>query len=341
MPKFVNNKVIQANLTEHPAVKFWRALGSDRVRPKAIVILKERREKKKGKSAVYRLEGVGPAGISVIAKRCRRATATIERTIYEDILPHLPIPTLHYYGFFEEPEGEFCWLFLEDAHGEEFSARSAQHRALAARWLGAMHTSAADRANAALLPDRGPRYYLEQLRSGSNTILQGLDNPMLNRDDVAILRNILSQYELLESRWSEVEKLCDNIPQTLVHGDFVAKNMYVRTSEDGIGVLPFDWENAGWGVPTADLAQSPPSSTHFSANPNITVYGAMVQNFWPNVEIETLRCLAKFGTLCRLLVAIEWAAQSLAYEWVQGSMSKMNVYESRLAGAIRAVDLGG
>ena len=105
-------------------------------------------------------------------------------------------------------------------------------------------------------------------------------------------------------------------------------------------MLPFDWEMAGWGLPAADLAQSPPSSTYFSANPDITVYGAMARNFWPSVEIETLKCLAKYGTLCRLLVAIEWAALSLAYEWVQSAMSKMNVYESRLAGAIRAVDLG-
>jgi len=163
---------------------------------------------------------------------------------------------------------------------------------------------------------------------------------MLNSDDIAILWNILAQYELLESRWSEVEKLCDNIPQTLVHGDFVAKNMYVRTSEDGIDVLPFDWEMAGWGLPAADLAQSPPSSKRFSANPDIAVYGTMVRNFWPDVEIQTLRRLAKFGTLCRLLAAIEWTAQSLAYEWVQRPISYMSVYQSRLAETIRVMDLG-
>jgi hypothetical protein len=94
-------------------------------------------------------------------------------------------------------------------------------------------------------------------------------------------------------------------------------------------------------MPTADLAQSPPSSRHFSANPDIAVYGAMVQSFWPGVEIETLRYLAKFGTLCRLLAAIEWAAQSLAYQWVQSTMGKMNVYDSWLADAIQALDLGG
>src|SRR5438094_1019393 len=145
-------------LREHPAVQAWRELQPRRVEPESIETLQHR-----NKSAIYRLEGVGPGGSAVIAKRCRQVTALVERAIYEDILPHLPIPSLHYYGFVEE-EGPFCWLFLEDAGGEKYSPSIREHCVLAGRWLGRMHTSAARIAAAARLPDRGPSHYLEPLR---------------------------------------------------------------------------------------------------------------------------------------------------------------------------------
>lgn len=343
MPKKNANRVIRTNLYEHPAIQFWRTIQPKSDEPTVIEILKEARHKKnsnKKKSAVYRLKGIYGNGSAVIAKRCLRNAAAIERTIYQEILPRLPVPTLDYYGFLEEPDSNYCWLFVEDAAGQDYSPHKSEHRSAAGRFLGLLHASATSIDATARLPDRGPQYYLDQLRAAANTILRNLDNPALTGNDIMILRKILAQYELLESRWGEVKALCDNIPKTLVHGDFVAKNMYVRTSEEGVRVFPFDWEMAGWGAMIADLAQSPPSSTRFSANPDITVYWAMVRDFWPGVELQTLRYLAKFGTLFRLLVSIEWAAQSLAYEWIQGTMSRMNVYESRLANAIRVVDLG-
>lgn len=339
MSRRTTNKVILTNLINHPAVMAWHEINPYRVKPMAVVVLKEQRAKGH-KSAIYRLEGVGLAGSNVIAKRCRRNVAVLERTIYEKFLPLLPVPTLHYYGFFKEPESEFCWLFLEDARGEAFSPCNEQHRILAARWLGAMHTSVLDHADISLLPNRGPQFYLEQLRTGSATILQSLDNPRLKSDNIEILHKILAQYELLESRWGEVGQLCDIIPKTLVHGDFIAKNIFVRANEESIDVLPFDWEMAGWGTAAADLAQSPQSLPGLAANPDIKVYAATVRNFWPDVEIQTLNRLAKFGTLCRLLAAIAWAAPGLATDWVQRTISYMRLYESHLAGVIRSVELG-
>jgi hypothetical protein len=339
MSRRATNKVVVTNLLNHPAVLAWQEINPYRVEPVAIVILKEQRAKGH-KSAIYRLEGVGPAGANVIAKRSRRKGALLERTIYEEFLPLLPVPTLLYYGFFEEPDSEFCWLFLEDARGEAFSSCNQQHRTLAARWLGAMHTCGVDHADIASLPNRGQRYYLEQLRSGSTTILQSLDNPRLKSDHIAILRNILTQYELLESCWGEIGLLCDNIPKTLVHGDFIAKNIFVRSNEGSFDVLPFDWEMAGWGEPAADLAQTPQSLRGLAANPDITVYAATVRDFWPEVELQTLKRLAKFGTLCRLVAAIAWAAPGLATNWVQRSVRYMHLYESHLSDIIRSVELG-
>lgn len=326
MPKFMTNKVIQTNLIEHPAVKFWLALGSDRVKPEAIVILKEQR-KKHHKSAIYRLGGIGPAGISVIAKRCRRVTAMTEHTIYEEILPHLPVPTLSYHGFVEEPDSEFCWLFLEDAGCEEYSRHVEEHRALAARWLGTMHTSAMGVAATARLPDRGPRHYLSHLRSARDTILQNFANPALTAQDREILNAILSQFDFVESNWSKVEKLCEGMPRTLVHGDFVGKNLRIRRSSAGIALLTYDWETAGCGLPAADLVQA-----------DIAVYWSVVRDCWPNINFQDLQRLVNIGILFRKsLAAINWRTQSLASEWIEHPMSHMIVYEARMRNAIRAL----
>jgi hypothetical protein len=119
------------NLLEHPAMKGWRTLWPRWVEPKNIETLQKRR-----KSTVYRLEGVGPQGTDVIAKWSWLAKARVERTIYEEVLPHLLTPTLCYYGFVEEENGEFGWFFLAYADGEKYSPHIEEHRVLAAQWLG-------------------------------------------------------------------------------------------------------------------------------------------------------------------------------------------------------------
>jgi hypothetical protein len=55
-------------------------------------------------SCVYRLGGVGRRGASVFAKRCTARYAHVERSIYQEILPHLPISNLTLYGCVEQPE---------------------------------------------------------------------------------------------------------------------------------------------------------------------------------------------------------------------------------------------
>src|SRR5207244_4047785 len=161
----------------------------------------------------------------VIAKRCPRAQALLERTFYEEILPHLPVPTLRYYGSEEEPDTGFCWLFLGDADGEPYSPLLEEHRVLAARWLSLLHMSSTCVTPARRLPDRGPDHYLRHLRSAREAILRHLANPGIPAGDMTVLRSIVSRCDFLESRWDSAEKLCDGIPRTFVHGDFKVKNL--------------------------------------------------------------------------------------------------------------------
>jgi len=326
--KHATIEVLRTDLPEHPAVKAWGKLLPGRVEPESIEILQEHK-----KSAVYRLVGVGPRGSTIIAKRCWTATALIERAIYEEILPHLPITALRYYGSTQDEDDEFCWLFLEDVGSERFSPLIEEQRALVARWLGMMHTSAARVAAAARLPDRGPSHYLEHLQSARETILRNLTNPALKPDDVALLETILSQCDVLESRWSQMEKCCEGMPSTLVHGDFRPKNVYVRTDHAGTGLFPIDWETAGWGVPAADLA---PSRELLPAHQlDMTAYWFIVRECWPSLDFQAIQRLANVGRIFRRLAYISWESTSLAYEWLEKPMKAMRTYQAELADAIQ------
>src|SRR5437773_4807818 len=114
------------NLLDNRVVRAWAALKPVRVEPEGIEILKL-----KSKSSVYRLVGVGQGGSSVVAKRCRTATASVERMIYEEFLPRLQQPALRWYGFVEEPDEDYGWLFLEDAGAGAYLPSCEEHRTLA------------------------------------------------------------------------------------------------------------------------------------------------------------------------------------------------------------------
>jgi aminoglycoside phosphotransferase (APT) family kinase protein len=190
-----------------------------------------------------------------------------------------------------------------------------------------MHTSAARLAAAARLPDRGPSHYLEHLRSARHTILHNLTNPALSGDDVTVLHAIVSQCDLLESRWSQVETCCAGVPSTLVHGDFRPKNVRVRADQAGLALFPLDWETAGWGVPAPDLASV-----------DLTAYWSVVRECWPTLDLQAIQQLANLGKVSRWLAAISW--ESVASEGLArpiANMASMRVCRAALSDAIKAV----
>ena len=195
----------------------------DKHRIGSIEILREGR-----KACIYRLHGAGPSGASVIAKRCRSGSADVEKTIYEEILPCLPISTLNYFGCVDEPETEYRWFFMEDAGSQEYAYSIDEHRKLAARWLGQMHVSAASIPAVSRLPDRGAKHYLNHVQSSRELIQNNLNDPALNSQDLEVLKTVLSRLDLLESRWDRLEEFYDRFPRTLVHCDLGKQNLRVR-----------------------------------------------------------------------------------------------------------------
>ncbi|OLC13748.1 MAG: hypothetical protein AUH29_12035 [Candidatus Rokubacteria bacterium 13_1_40CM_69_27] len=319
----------QASLMSHPAVHAWRHLYPHS-EPHRIVPLRI----SKRKSRVYRLEGAGPAGCAVVAKQSRKADAVIERTVYEEVLSGLTIPSLRYYGFLGEPGAEHCWLFLEEATGARYSRLLAADREQAARWLGLLHTSAAEAAAKARLPEGGPGRYRDSLRSARKGIQQNLGNPVLNPDDVEFLEEVLERLAELDADWNRLEEVCDGAPWTLVHGDFNGKNLRLRPASTGTTVLVYDWEDAGWGVPAVDLAQQAVSSSALSANPDISTYWSTVRERWSNASPETVGRLASCGTVFRTLVALYWESFNLATEWASNFVGNIQLYDAELAHAL-------
>ena len=316
-------KIYKADLTKHPATQAWLKLHPQMSLPLRIVELKPTHRK----SAVYRLDGAGPEKSAVIAKRCLNKTAMIERKIYEQILPNVPVSTLKYYGTLEELYSDYSWIFLEDAGDIWYSNSNAEHRTLAAKWLGSMHTSTSQMVSNDFLPDKGAMYYLNVLRSTRKTIERNLSNPALQADDIVLLNAIVDQLDGIESNWDKVDKFCETIPKTLVHGDFVGKNVRIRHCQNGNALFPFDWESAGYGVPAPDLESL-----------DIIAYQTTVAKSWLSLDIKKAQRLAKIGRIYRVLMLISWASENLSYPWVEKTIQNyMSFYHSWLSKSIRAI----
>jgi ATP-binding cassette subfamily B protein len=316
--------VIRSGLEDHPAVKAWSRLGAAG-QPRALTVLKD--SKWKRKSAAFRLEGCGPDGTSVIAKRCKPSGAELESRVYTDVLPHLPIPTLSYHGMIEDG-GEWRWIFVEDAGGERYSPLDPEHRRLAARWLAALHGSAAEIPEARRLPDRGPDHYLRHLRSARDAVIRQLGDRAAEREEVRLLATLLVQLEVLDSRWDEVGAFCETLPRTFVHGDLSRSNLRVRAGAAGMDIVAFDWEKAGWGVPAPDVARLGPRNRlpaarfresgefpGFCLDPCLETYGSALGNGSAHRDRETLELMATVGNLFRCIATIDWTSRRFTPAW--------------------------
>jgi aminoglycoside phosphotransferase (APT) family kinase protein len=319
---------ITTGVARHPAVAAWRDVCGSRVLPECVQVVAER-----ASSAIYRLVGVGPRRSDVIAKRCPSAVGALERTIYQDVIRHLPVTAPRFYG--SKPDDGGCWLLLEDVGARRYSASNEAHRALAGRWLGRMHTEAA-RCPAASgaarqLPDGGPGRYLEHLRAACEAVERNLSNPALRPADVALLTRVVAGHRQLATRWDGwVAVACAGIPATLVHGDFRPKNAYVREDARGTQLFPIDWEMAGWGIPAADLTRV-----------DLRAYSAVVRERWPDVDLDAVERVAAFGQIFRLLAAIGWETTNLAFsapELLIRPLEGIRVLAGQLDDAIRAAE---
>jgi ATP-binding cassette, subfamily B, bacterial len=335
------------DLSGHPAARAWRSLGG--APPAHITVLKSKRFRKRG---VYRLERAGPEGAPVIAKICKRKTAEVESTIYEELLPHLPMPSLGYYGTVPEGDNQHCWLFLADAGTERYSPIDPEHRRLAGRWLATVHLHATEFARDADLPDRGPRHYLVHLLNARDEITRHLRRRNVTNGDGLVLADLLSKLELLESGWDEVTAFCDTLPRTLVHGDLVPKNLRIVRNGHGPGLAIFDWETAGLGSQAPDLSQlldpersqlslqrEPKRISRFSAHPCLDTYRAVLGAGEAEPDVQTVAQSAAVGSLFRCLAGLDWTCSGGTADWCP--IDDFRVYSGWLGDAMQTAGWSG
>src|SRR5256714_9665668 len=316
-------------VNDHPAVRAWRTLHPASSEPETIMIVNQ------GKHfAVYRLGGTVADGSAVIAKQRPPADLAVERLVYQDVLPQLPVPSLRCHGYLEEDDRGIGWLFIEDAGREDYAPLVGQHGTVAGHWLGLVHTAAACVAAPAGLPQLESDYYRARLGAAHDMMLRTLPSPALQTDDRAILRTAADQCAYLESRWDQVVDVCSCVPRTLVHGDLATKNVRLRRSRTGTGLVAFDWEMAGWGIPAIDLAQD----TLHSVSPDLCAYFSVVRHSWPHLELEDIRRLADLGGVFRRLMVLSWARTYYhEAQWAVPGLKELRQYYSELSHAIEAL----
>lgn len=162
------------------------------------------------------------------------------------------------------------------------------------------------------------------------TDFAAIAHPAVSASDRDVLNAIARSLATVEPRWSRLEDICARMPHTLVHGDFVPKNVRVRKRRGRLDLVAFDWETAGVAPPAVDLALLD------ATDADLRRYLAIVRDVWPALRIRDLRQLSRVGNLFWLLHALYWAGRSFAHDWVQHAMWDLIEYDRDLRIALLA-----
>jgi aminoglycoside phosphotransferase (APT) family kinase protein len=186
-----------------------------------------------------------------------------------------------------------------------------------------MHTALAGRPERCALPTRDTDYYRGLLEHSGRAIAEGLRNPALAAEHLPGLRAVLRRTALLLECWPEVERLCAAMPHTLVHADFVAKNVRVHERRGTSTLEAFDWENAAWGLPAIDLTAI-----------DLDEYSRAVRGAWPAFGRSDLRTVARVGRVFWFTSCIAWESWAFATDSVRRLTRNLPVYERELRRAM-------
>jgi aminoglycoside phosphotransferase (APT) family kinase protein len=145
-----------------------------------------------------------------------------------------------------------------------------------------------------------------------------------------VLAAALEQCDVLAAHWTELEAICGIAPWTINHGDFAIKNLRVRPGAGGPGLLVYDWEYAGCGVPNIDLAQF----IGGVASPDLGIYRSALDGWTAITDVAQVQQLATCGGFFRLLEAMHWASVGLTQAetiYLAEPVSELRSYVRRMA----------
>ncbi len=306
-----------------PAVQAWLRLRPGSSEPGGVTLLKNT-----SRSIVCRIEGMGPGGSGVVAKRCPRTDGELEAFIYSEVLDRLSMESVRCYGFINEDGGDHGWLFLEDCGITKVTEKGGSFPTAFAHWLALLHGSASNLPIRGRLPDRGPAWYLEILRAARLGLCQSLAERNLTELDRSAFETMLVCFEVLERNWHILEERCEGLPWTLVHCDLQPKNILTRQTPSGVAFLPLDWEDAGWGSPATDLAEI-----------DATSYWSTAIRTWAGIELRQVEEQARCGAVFQILAAVGWEIVRLAAGSEEKAMRRLRIYALRLTASTQALGL--
>lgn len=313
--------ILRDGLEWHPAFLAWKRICPTSATPASIEVLKDGR-----KSTVYRLGGVTMAGDPVIVKRKEIGELSGEVQIYTDVFPALSLPVVECYGYLEEFNGN-SWLFLEDAGELRYSPDNPVHCSLSIRWMVCLHSTPTEVVSN--LWDTGPAYFRSVLREARQGVRSSLAHPSIDDSCIIPLENLLDHLDVIENGWAHIEQACSGAPRTLVHGDFVPKNVRVRGAGDAAQLLVVDWETAGAAPPAADIAMLP------GGKAGLWSYFEILKDVCRTPSWEEVERLHRIGEIFRLLHCIQWASTSFDYAWDERAQRKMLIYQRALFDLVR------
>jgi aminoglycoside phosphotransferase (APT) family kinase protein len=240
---------------------------------------------------VYRLVGAAENGDDVIAKRV--PLDSIEPFMYSNVLPQLRVSTPRYFGAVKADGAH--WIFMQDVGGSPYNWASADHRAAGGRWLGVMHTALAKAGAITTLPIRDEQYWLGLLDETARTAVAWSHDSRQSPDAVRAAVGIAESCGELRNRWSAVTNLCSTVPSTLIHGDFVPKNVRVLEVDGMTEAVPLDWGSAGSGIVPIDLAYI-----------DARAYRNTLQLRSSGLSVEGALQLSSLGRIFRTLLLVSW-----------------------------------
>jgi hypothetical protein len=304
------------------AANFWNSTGIGQVASKKIEPIRPV-DNRKDKREVFRFRNAGPDGVHVIAKRCQNHSKTRkEVAVYEQMLPQIPVATPLFYGSFQERDSNCLWLFIEDVNGMVYDPSNTVHRQLAGAWLATLHTYAADCTPISNVTEERPDFDLRCIRIARSVIMKWMSNPRLRKHDVKILQTILKRCKFLDSHREAMQELYNQLPLTLVHGDFRQDNMQVRRGPECIELVVFDWGYTRWETPLPDITKM----LGYVVAPDVDAYCQIVQRRWPEMSPSMIQRLGFLNEVFVASESIRWEAEKLQYDWVESPMENLALY---------------
>jgi len=105
---------------------------------------------------------------------------------------------------------------------------------------------------------------------------------------------------------------------------------------NGLALLVYDWEMAGWGFPATDLAQ-----VDRCARADLDAYYSAARQDFPQLDFRDIQRLANYGNLLRVVDAIYWATLFMVRETYKSLLKPLQLigkYETQLAASLHAVN---